>query len=179
MPNTKLIIKTCKHCEKKRYGNLSICYFHHREREKEKREEKKVKKLDRKLKTKKYQASEKKKWHKKAWNIFSKYVRRRSADFRGYTECYTCLKQFDWKELHAGHRHHNKLDFDERNINPQCAKCNTYLHGNLGNYERHLIEDYGLEEVKKLEQKANQHKGYSTEDLKTIFEKYTELYNQL
>jgi hypothetical protein len=42
------------------------------------------------------------------------------------------------------------------------------LHGNLGNYERHLIKDYGLEWAEQLARDANQHKGYSLEDLKRI-----------
>lgn len=110
--------------------------------------------------------------HKKAWTLFSRYIRSKDANFDGYTECYTCRGMFQWKEMDAGHRWHNKLDFDPMNIHPQCVRCNKWLHGNLGLYERRLIEEYGLEAVKDLERRAAQHGGYKRHDLLEIIEKY-------
>ena len=101
--------------------------------------------------TKKYIANETRKWHDKAWTKWSELVRRRAKGI-----CYTCGATKDWKEMHASHFIHDRLDFDERNIHACCVKCNTYLSGNLGNYALHLIEDIGLEGINKLKQDAMQ-----------------------
>ena len=60
--------KTCKLCNNKRYANLSICFKHHREREKQKKQEKIIKAKERKESTKKYQESLRKTLHNKAWH---------------------------------------------------------------------------------------------------------------
>lgn len=161
--------KPCKLCESKRYANLSICYKHYREREKKKKDEKIKLKLERKQKTKKYQKSEYKKWHEKTWKLMSKQVRSEGADFAGYNSCYTCGQKLQWKELHAGHYRHGTLDFDKRNLKPQCNRCNTYLGGMGTEYTLHLIEDYGVEWVKKLVEDASKHPGYTVEEMKIIY----------
>ena len=43
-----------------------------------------------------------------------------------------------------------KLRFDFRNIHGQCAYCNRFLEGNTLEYEEHLIEKIGEDEVKNL-----------------------------
>ena len=85
-----------------------------------------------------------------------------------YNACYTCHRSFPFKELHAGHYQHGKLDFDERNLKPQCAACNTYHGGRLDVYTLRLISDNGLEWVEQLKRDAAQHPGYRLEDLKRI-----------
>lgn len=93
-------------------------------------------------------------------------------DWKGFNTCVTCGARKHWMELHAGHRYHGKLDFDEIQINPQCVKCNTFLSGNLGAYERYLQKKYGQEVVDNLELRAAQHPGYSIEELRQIIMKY-------
>jgi hypothetical protein len=80
--------------------------------------------------------------HDKAWNVFSKWIRARDG------RCVTCGER---DGLQAGHFWHNCLDFDEININAQCARCNHYLSGNLAPYAAYLIHKYGAEEFEKLE----------------------------
>jgi hypothetical protein len=111
--------------------------------------------------------------HAKAWKLWSVYIRTKDADWRGYNRCYTCKKYFHWKELQAGHYWHGRLDFDSRNLKPQCSRCNKWLSGNLDNYTMYLIEDMGLEAVKQLRRDAAQHKGYSRQELLDIISKYT------
>lgn len=54
--------------------------------------------------------------------------------------------------MDAGHFiHRNSLDFDLINIQPQCAKCNRYLSGNLGVFAYRLKNKYGLDEWDRLE----------------------------
>lgn len=106
--------------------------------------------------------------HKKLWDLQSKEIRSKAADFSGYAECYTCRRKYQWKEMDVGHRFHNKLDFDKRNLKPQCVRCNKWLHGASGEYTARLIEDFGMEWYKQLERDAHQHKGYSLKELNLL-----------
>lgn len=117
---------------------------------------------------------------RKCWELMSRLVREGSADWRENVECYTCGILNHWKEMHAGHYQHSKLDFDPRNINPQCPKCNTYQGGRLDDYTLHLIRDNGVEWVEELKRDAARHTGYKEEELKEIYkdlkEKVSKLY---
>ncbi len=103
------------------------------------------------------------------------YVRTKGADWRGYNKCYTCsiVKHYlETKELQCGHYWHGRLDFDERNLRPQCSRCNKWLSGNLDNYTMNLIEEIGLDAVKQLRKDAHQHPGYTRLELLEIISKY-------
>src|SRR3990167_3937552 len=63
--------------------------------------------------------------HKKAWNVFSKWIRERDKT------CITCGSR---SSLQAGHFWHGVLDFDPMNINAQCSGCNHFKSGNLAIY---------------------------------------------
>lgn len=162
--------KLCKlqGCDRPRYNVLRLCWTHVKEKEKKKRDEKNARRLERKLSSKKHQQSELKKWRAKTWKLMSEWVRRKDAGFSDQQECYTCKVHFPWKELHCGHYQHGKLDFDERNLKPQCASCNTYHGGRLDSYTLRLISEHGLEWVEQLKRDAAQHGGYSLEDCKRI-----------
>lgn len=75
------------------------------------------------------------------------------------------------------------MDFNERNIHPQCVKCNKWLHGNLDNYTVHLIQKYGPEIIQELEEGKNDEKrridteghAYTLGELTAIYEKYKTL----
>ena len=110
--------------------------------------------------------------HEKAWSAFSRYIRSKDADFKGYTECFTCRKKLLWQEMDASHYIHGRLDFDARNIRPCCVRCNRYLHGNLGNYAIRLIEEMGVDGIKQLKKDAFTHPGYKRDELIEIRNKY-------
>ena len=132
----------------------------------------KVKKRVKSKTTKKYLAKSAKSWKKKAWEKFSELVRRKANGV-----CFTCLKKGDWKEMHAGHFIHSRLDLDERNVRCQCPHCNTFLHGNLGNYALHLMEEIGIEGVNQLKKDATLELGApkkSAEDYKKLYDKFIE-----
>ena len=82
--------------------------------------------------------------HKKAWKVFSKWIRNRDK------RCVTCGST---KQLQAGHFWHNVLDFDEININAQCVYCNHFLSGNLASYSAYLIRKYGKRAFGDLEKR--------------------------
>lgn len=170
------MIKSCRLCNKERFANTSWCLTHYKEREKLKKEEKAKLKKERKENTKGFKESLRKKLHKKAWTLMSEYVRSKDANLDGFNECYTCNIVKHWRELQAGHFKHDRLDFDERNLKPQCPQCNKYKSGLLDVYAERLIRDYGLEWFNQLIRDAWSHKGYSVEELSAII---NELKNRL
>ena len=107
---------------------------------------------------------------KKAQDVVNRYIRERDKD-RG---CIACNGPVE----HAGHYfsqgHHSALRYDETNIHGSCAKCNLFLHGNLIHYRMGLVERYGEQYVKDLEQKAKQNKTYkwSRNELEEIINRY-------
>jgi len=64
----------------------------------------------------------------------------------------------------AGHLWKDKkyasVRYDERNLNLQCAKCNTYLSGNESNYAENLKKKIGKKEVEKLNVDRNKIKHW-------------------
>ena len=105
---------------------------------------------------------------KRAWQAFSEWVRRKGI-------CYTCGARKEPSDMHAGHFRHNKLDFDEMNLNCQCNYCNHYKSGELGIYAIRLIERYGKKKVEDLIQRSYQIKKYTREELEEIIKKYKDL----
>jgi hypothetical protein len=102
---------------------------------------------------------------KKAEKIFHRYIVLRDRNV-----CFTCLKVGN----QAGHFRHNKLDFDEMNLNCQCPYCNLFIHGNLGIYAVKLIEKYGKDKVDDLVFRSNtQSNKFSRAELEEIIAKYT------
>lgn len=168
--------KPCKLCDKPKFANTSWCIKHFKEHEKEKQIKNKIKKEKSvKVKTKTNQQI-KKTIHDRVWKLMSKCVRLKYADKQGKCKCYTCDVVKNWKELQAGHFKHDRLDFDERNLKPQCVKCNHFYSGKLDVYAERLIRDYGLKWFNKLVKDAWLHTGYSIEDMLKIEE---ELKNKL
>ena len=116
------------------------------------------------LKRKSKHRSLRQKMYEKAEKVFHAWIRRRDEK-KG---CITCKGKVD----HAGHFKHNKLDFDEMNLNGQCISCNYYRSGAGSSYGIRLVEMYGLEKVKDLERRAEIIKKYSVEELEKIIKKY-------
>lgn len=125
--------KWCKICWEKIYANTSWCLDHFKEREKEKKNKKKkepkkikeVKKI--KKQSKKTSQQIKKTIHNRVWRLMSEYVRRKWADKDWFNTCYTCSYNTHWKNLQAGHFKHWRLDFDERNLKPQCLTSKSNI----------------------------------------------------
>jgi hypothetical protein len=87
--------------------------------------------------------------------------------------CFTCGKRFDIKECNAGHFvHKDCLDFDERNINCQCVRCNFRLHGNTTKYAEHLIKKYGSGTIKELNRLGDKIRIFKKKELEDIIKKY-------
>jgi hypothetical protein len=91
---------------------------------------------------------------KKVQEVFNKYIRYRDAG-SGECKCISCDSIVQLKGCHASHYfsagHYKSLRFNEDNCHVSCIKCNTFLHGNLIQYRKGLIEKIGQERYDKLE----------------------------
>ena len=118
-----------------------------------------------------------KKLKKKAWKVFSIWVRKSNANFNGYVACCSCGDQYLWNsgEIHAGHWIHDKLDYDERNVHPQCYKCNLKFNWKKATtgYAIFMARKYGVDEMDKLRKEAYlKGNNYSIQELEEIIKKY-------
>ena len=115
---------------------------------------------------------------KKLWKVFSEYIRRRDADWKGYVKCCTCGKRMHWKEADAGHyKSKNQglaVYFLEYNVHPQCTGCNRFRHGNLTSYAIYLQERYGDDILKKIEWSAHQHIKINSKEYENLIKLYKE-----
>lgn len=111
---------------------------------------------------------------KKAWKLFSEQIRKKNADFAGYVACVTCGKSYIWNSglIHAGHWVHDKLDFDERNVHPQCRNCNYKFNKNTNTaYAVYMAQKYGAEEMEQIRKLAiKKGNDYTIIELKELLE---------
>ena len=98
-------------------------------------------------------------YEKNARASFQIFIRMRDKNL----PCISCgtkeAKQWDGghylkAELYTG------LIFNEINCNKQCSYCNDYLSGNLIKYRQGLLEKYGVEKIRNLENKADESRVY-------------------
>lgn len=102
--------------------------------------------------------------------IFNKYIRLRDKG----QFCISCQKK-PLKE-NAGHyfnaNNHWNVRFSELNVHLQCEHCNTYLSGNLIEYQRNLIHKIGIESYHELEAEARKTRKFTKDELKEIINTY-------
>ena len=109
---------------------------------------------------------------KKAWAVFSQYIRQKYALPNGQCQCVTCNKWDHWKNLHAGHfidGRNNTVLYNEKLVHPQCFHCNSKqpgcLSGNKVSYTIFMATKYclNIEEIKAL-----QNLYFSSKPMKTF-----------
>lgn len=124
----------------------------------------------------------KKKTKTKGWYIqkldiaFSRYIRNKYADWRGYVQCYTCGKEAPVQNMQNGHyipRSFMATRFLEANCRPQCVQCNVFKKGNYTMYALRLVQEKGKKELERLEKLKQTTKQYTIDELKKEIEKYT------
>ncbi len=92
--------------------------------------------------------------------LFSEYIRKRDSDHRGMCKCISCGKEAPafGGSIHAGHfmsRRHLATRWDEKNVNSQCAGCNTFRGGEQYRQSIGIDNKWGKGTSKDLEQRAN------------------------
>ena len=117
---------------------------------------------------------------------FSRYIRLSHADGDGMCNCVTCGAFLHYKEIHCGHfisRGCHATRFDERNVAPQCAGCNTYRNGEQAKFLIYIERTYGREVVDELMEKEREWKRTSrwirTPEIRELTEKYKLLLTNL
>jgi hypothetical protein len=109
-------------------------------------------------------------WLKEAQAVFNKYIRERDKGLN----CISCNKPPLKKN--CGHYYsqggHSNVRFDEDNCHLQCEHCNTYLSGNLLNYQIGIEKRIGAEKLIELQGRAHLEKKWSVEELKEIIKTY-------
>lgn len=116
-------------------------------------------------------------WVKKLDTIFSIYLRKSYANDFGMSSCYTCNKQFHYKDLQCGHyipRGNMNTRWDESNCRPQCMQCNVFKKGNYTEYSYRLLKECGEGELERLNTLKNTIKQWTTVELKEMIRKYKE-----
>lgn len=116
---------------------------------------------------------------KLVWKHFSIFIRTNEADSDGFVICVTCGAAYLWNsgQVHAGHWIHGRLDFDERNIHPQCKNDNYFTNTRVNTaYSCFMAKTYGAEVMDELRLLSNT-KGnrYSRAELDELLEKYKTL----
>lgn len=115
---------------------------------------------------------------KKLDTVFSQYIRLSNADNNGYCTCVTCNKTFFWKEIQAGHfmsRKHYSTRWDERNVKPQCVRCNIYNQGEGYLYSLYL----GDKLSKKLLYESRELRKFTNIELEEMIADYSERVKKL
>jgi len=110
---------------------------------------------------------------KKLDNVFSRYIR-----WRDKWTCYTCGKRGGPGQIQNGHfvsRSSNSLRYDEINCHAQCVGCNMFKSGNMAEYARRLIDDFGDRIVHDLVKKGKEIKQFTTKELQELIDYYEPL----
>ena len=109
-------------------------------------------------------------WLKLAQMTFNKYIRHRDKGMN----CISCDKPA--KKENCGHYFsqggHANVRFDEDNCFLQCEYCNTYLSGNLLNYQIGIEKRIGGERLLELHERAHITKKWTIDECKAIIETY-------
>ena len=118
---------------------------------------------------------------KKAWVLFSRYIRLRDCLFTTRTttsgRCISCGVEYPFNELQAGHfvsGRHNSYLFSEEGVHAQCKRCNVYLYGNPLHYRRAIIDLYGDGYDEVLEQESKEIKKFTIAELEELAAEYQE-----
>lgn len=78
--------------------------------------------------------------------LFSRWVRLSAADHDGYCQCVSCGSYHPWQEMDAGHfipRGSIATRWDERNVHPQCRRCNRFRVDHYIDYTLWMQREYG------------------------------------
>lgn len=119
---------------------------------------------------------------KKAWSLFSKFIRLRDsfATIGNGLQC-KCITCPDIRNIYgmgcmqAGHfipGRNNAVLFNEEQVHGQCYVCNKIKSGNWVEYERAMVKRHGRAHVEKMKTDAEQKVKMNAQDMVDIQVKY-------
>lgn len=116
---------------------------------------------------------------KKAWGVFSEYIRRSAADSNGNVICVCCKRVSHWKLLHASHLVPGRrlgILFDERGVFPSCYQCNVCDHGNLREFDVYMVDRFGKKYtddlIAELRRNSKQPTKWTRDEYEAIYTRY-------
>ena len=107
--------------------------------------------------------------------VFSEFIRRRTADDRGFVRCYTCGAEKHWKEVHAGHfqsRSKYATRWNETNVQVQCVSCNIFKAGEQYKFGLRLDAELGEGTAEEMMYLSNQSGKFTIEELREMVKTY-------
>lgn len=152
----------CKLCDEPRQKGRTLCTTHIFEKEKEKKIKQREKARAKKKREKKKES--KSTLIKELDRVFSIFIRQ-----RGKGKCISCGAVSEWKNMQCGHyirRSVMNTRWDEDNCHSQCMPCNVFKSGNYPAYTLALMNRFGADIVEELNDRANQVRKWSKEELK-------------
>jgi hypothetical protein len=116
--------------------------------------------------------------------FFSLYIRLRSSNEYGITQCYTCSKAAHYKTggMQCGHfqsRSYLATRFDEVNCQVQCVGCNMFKQGEQYKFALALDANYGEGTADELLYLAKTTIKISRADYEEKISYYKEIVNKL
>lgn len=108
---------------------------------------------------------------KELYKAIQLLARLQEVDKHGYGKCISCWKRVHRTEADGWHyipRSHMSTAFDLKNIHLQCKHCNWRLRWNIVEYRKSLIEKYWEDFVLDLENRKNQTKDFTKEELEAL-----------
>lgn len=119
---------------------------------------------------------------KKAWSVFSKWVRWSKANALGMVKCVTCPAVLPAEVMQAGHFNpgrKNAILYDERGVNPQCYACNIIFKGRPREYDAWMRETHGAQIVDELDQLAKTTVQMKVADHMEVYQEYANRLDRL
>ena len=113
---------------------------------------------------------------KRAWDVFSEYIRLRDADKNGYCTCITCGKRTRWNDgMQAGHGmagRTNAILFEEKLVAAQCLACNMFKNGMPDEYHEVLLKKYGEEGYYELLRQKHSSRRFTVDELEEMISEW-------
>lgn len=120
---------------------------------------------------------------KAAWTWLSKCIRYSHALDGIHAACVTCGKADKWQSLDAGHyepkTRSNALYFHPSNIAPQCTGCNRFRHGNLSEFARWMLREYGQGHLDRLAEMRSMVMNWKACDYAEMADYYREQFQKM
>jgi hypothetical protein len=108
--------------------------------------------------------------------VFNKFIRERDLLPDLTFDCISCHENKPIGQMHAGHFYaagnFSAVRWDEDNVHGQCIKCNTFLHGNLLEYRKNLIEKIGQKRFDRLEIRRHNESKMQRFEVQALINKY-------
>lgn len=89
----------------------------------------------------------------KALSAFQRFCRLSEVNNYGYGRCWTCGSMVAYNESDGGHgipKDHRATELERSNCHIQCLRCNRILYGRRDAFMEHVADEYGQDEVNRL-----------------------------